>query len=83
MSEREQTPRGFALWRIPNADYTGQPVRTITVQESSIATEFRVWLGYDDEQRMHLSAEAARDVRNALTAWLGESGLESTEQESV
>nr|WP_278101183.1 hypothetical protein [Microbacterium proteolyticum] len=74
--KRAETSAGFAIWRIPNADYTGQPVRTITVQESSLATEFRVWLGYDDERRMHLTADAAREVREALTAWLREFGLD-------
>lgn len=74
---REQTERGFAIWRIPNADYTGEPERIVTVQESSLATEFRVWVGYSDEQRMHLTADAARQVRDALTAWLGETGLEA------
>lgn len=76
MAERNVTPRGFAIWRIPNADYRGEPVREITVQKSSLV-EPRVWVGYSDADRMHLTVAAAKEVRDALTAWLQEIGEES------
>lgn len=69
MAERDTTARGFAIWRIPNADYPREPERIVTVQQSSLV-EPRVWLGYDDSDRMHLTVAAAKEVRDALTAWL-------------
>lgn len=72
MIHRSTTGRGFAIWEIPNSQYTGAPTQIITVQESSLATESRVWLGYRDGERMHLSTNAARSIRDALTEWLDE-----------
>ena len=70
--EKYTTSRGLARWNIPNRDYAGEPERTLSVQESSLASEFRVWVGYSDTQRMHLTVDAARDLRDALSEWLAE-----------
>lgn len=72
-TERKETPRGFGVWEIPNRDYRGQPEYTVTVQESSLASERKVWLGREGTLgRMHLTEDAARAVRDALTEWLGD-----------
>jgi len=68
--DMRHTNRGFAIWEFPNADYRVEPERTVTVQESSLATEQRVWVGYSDGERMHLTIDAARELKDALSAWL-------------
>ena len=72
--DRRTTSRGFALWQILNSQYPGDEPQIVTVQESSLATQAKVWVGYEGEDRMHLTAPAARDLRDALTAWLDEVG---------
>lgn len=57
--------------RFEHADYEGDPERLFTVQESSLATERKVWIGQGDE-RAHLNEDEARIVRDALTEFLGE-----------
>jgi hypothetical protein len=72
--DRRETNRGFALWQILNSQYPGDEPKIVTVQESSLATEAKVWVGYEGDERMHLSAQPARDLRDALSAWLEEVG---------
>lgn len=73
------TSRGLSLWMIENVDYDERMPYEISVQESSIATERKIWVGPDDNSqreeymrgdRMHLTEQAARDLRDALTQWL-------------
>lgn len=60
------TERGFAMYADhPTAD------GSFTVQESSLATERKVWVGLGDA-RAHLSEAEARIVRDALTEFLVE-----------
>ena len=67
----ETTPRGFCYVKIPYQDYPSEPVRELTVQESSLATENRLWVGpAGGEYRMHLNEDVVRQLRDALTAWL-------------
>jgi hypothetical protein len=62
------TPRGFVMYAdFRHEDHRG-PHR-FTVQESSLATERRVWIGSDDD-RAHLNETEARAVRVALTEFL-------------
>lgn len=68
----EYTERGFALYAgFDHADYRGDETRFFSVQESSLATERKVWIGQGDE-RAHLNEDEARIVRDALTEFLGE-----------
>lgn len=67
------TPRGFAVYaEFEHRDYRGDAPVTVTVQESSLASERKVWLG--TEARLHLNEEEARIIRDALTEFLGDSG---------
>ena len=77
----DHTSRGFRIWTFPAQDYSGEPVYTVQVQQSSLATEPKVWVGPAPQSvspraehivggRMHLSVEAATDLRDALTEWL-------------
>lgn len=52
-----------------HADYHGEASGIYTVQESSLATEHKVWVGFN-EQRAHLSVDEARIVRDALTEFI-------------
>lgn len=72
MADRAETDRGFGYWLIENRDYAGDPPYRVSIQESSLATERKLWLGREGAGRMHLSEQAAREVRDALDAWLGE-----------
>lgn len=64
------TPRGFAMYAtFEHADYPGDETGIFTVQESSLATEHKVWIGRN-EHRAHLSVDEARTVRDALTEFL-------------
>lgn len=66
------TPRGFAMYtEFEYQDYESQPITTFTVQESSLATERKVWVGAGSE-RAHLNEAEARSVRDALHEFLGE-----------
>lgn len=79
------TPRGFVMQELPYSDYEGTVPRTIQVQQSSIATEDRLWLGPDSVSiketpshsgfvapRMHLGVEEVRWLRDRLNEWLGD-----------
>ena len=67
----ETTERGFRYVKIPYQDYPSEPMRELTVQESSLATEHRLWVGPGEgKYRMHLSEDVARKLRDTLTAWL-------------
>lgn len=63
------TGRGFGFTEILVADYEGQPPRPFTVQQSSLATECKVWIGSGDT-RAHMNIEEASRVRDALNAFL-------------
>lgn len=73
------TARGFAVYtQFPVESYDGKP-REFSVQESSLATERRVWIGTDDptnstdpSDRAHLNETEARKVRDALSEFLGD-----------
>jgi hypothetical protein len=66
------TPRGFAIYAdFTQQDYQGSPEQAFTVQESSLATERKVWIGSGSE-RAHLNEAEARRVRDALTEFLGD-----------
>lgn len=56
------TPRGFGYTKIQVSDYEGQPPRPFSVQQSSLATECKVWIGVGDD-RAHMSVDEARRVR--------------------
>lgn len=65
------TPRGFGIYA-EGVDLYGE---SFSVQESSLATEYALWIGQDRTPdgtpcRAHLSVEQARQVRDAITAWL-------------
>lgn len=81
----ETAPRGFRRLEVPFHDYRGSGERIFTVQESSLATERRLWVGPTDAyadlngdgaltlmERAHLDEDTVRKVRDAMTAWLGE-----------
>jgi hypothetical protein len=79
MTEQQYTNRGFEITEIEVADYPGEQPRTLQVQESSLASERKVWLGQADGpghgepgRRFHLNEDEARQVRNALARFLGE-----------
>ena len=67
----DYTPRGFGIY----ADFTDRSGERVTVQESSLATEYCVWLGAE-VGRGHLTVEMAVHVRDALTGWLQDVGAE-------
>lgn len=77
----ERTERGFARMEFEFSDYRGTRPRTFSVQESSLATEHKVWVGPDtlligegtgafESTRAHLNVDEARQVRDALSAWI-------------
>lgn len=55
---------------IPYEQYRGEGVDILQVQESSLATERKVWVGPHDGHRMHLDENTARALRDALTEFL-------------
>ncbi|MCV0336373.1 hypothetical protein [Microbacterium sp.] len=82
---RTTTHRGFAKVTIPFRDYSHTPERNMEVQESSIASARKLWIGPDElyvpltpneepmlMNRAHLGEEQLRALRDALTAWLGD-----------
>lgn len=84
-AEHTITPRGFAKVTIPFRDYSHTPERGMEVQESSIASARKLWIGPDElyvtltpgqpptlMNRAHLSEDQVRELRDALTAWLGD-----------
>lgn len=69
---QEHTERGFAVYARVQIGGDGYgPIVDFTVQESSLATERRVWVG-KAEQRGHLTEQQARAVRDALSEFLGD-----------
>jgi hypothetical protein len=79
MTEQKHTNRGFQITEIDVADYRGEKPRTLQVQESSLASERKVWLGQkngpahgEPGRRFHLNEDEARQVRDALTRFLGD-----------
>lgn len=79
----ETTERGFRYTEIPFRDYQGSPERHLSIQESSLATEARLWVGFDtvmvdlnggDDpkilERGHLDEATVRKLRDTLTTWL-------------
>jgi hypothetical protein len=78
-----RSERGFGYMRFEYKDYRGGEPRSFSVQESSLATEQKLWVGPDESHindhgiifeapRAHLGIEEVRKVRDALTAWLEE-----------
>lgn len=68
----EYTERGFAVFaRVEIGGDGYDPIIDFTVQESSLATERRVWVG-KGEHRGHLTEQQARAVRDALSEFLGD-----------
>ena len=65
------TNRGFGITEFYYRDYDNTGEQHFSVQESSLATERKVWIGPGDE-RAHLNEDEARRVRDALSAFLGE-----------
>jgi hypothetical protein len=79
MTDQRYTERGFQFTEIAVADYPGEEPRSLQVQESSLASERKVWLGQADGpghgepgRRFHLNEEEARQVRDALSRFLGD-----------
>ena len=72
MSGKKYTTRDFGLWEIPVGGDDYDPVGTFQVQESSLATERRCWIGLKGTHRLHATVEEARRIRDALTEWLGD-----------
>jgi len=83
MTEWNETPRGFAYTEIPFQDYRGSTPRNIIVQQSSLATEDKLWVGVDKlyadlkgngeftlMERAHLGESEVRALRDTLTEWL-------------
>lgn len=66
------TDRGFLVASTPYAPYQGDPVDALTVQESSLATENRLWVGPRNGERLHLNVETATWLRDRITEWLGD-----------
>lgn len=77
------TERGFAITEIPFTDYRGSTPRIFQVQESSLATERKLWVGPSDAyadlgsgpmlmERAHLGEDEVRQVRDAMTEWLAQ-----------
>lgn len=63
------TQRGFGFTEIMVADYAGQAEVPFTIQQSSLATECKVWIGKGDA-RAHMNVAEATRVRDALNAFL-------------
>lgn len=79
------TERGFRMLKLSYRDYRGCHPRTFSVQESSLATERKLWVGPDQSEivdsggpfsasRAHLGIAEVKQVRDALTEWLREVG---------
>lgn len=66
------TERGFAVYaEFEHSDYESTAPESYTVQESSLATERKVWVG-GGTCRAHLNEAEARMVRDALNEFLAE-----------
>lgn len=64
-----RTERGFALYVDMDLTPSGYDGDRFTVQESSHATEHRVWVGLNNN-RAHLTVEEAVRVRDGLTEFI-------------
>lgn len=62
-----QTPRGFGY-----SEFVDDQGVVLDVQESSLATERRLWIGAHGLGRSHLTETQVREIRDLLTHWLGE-----------
>lgn len=71
-----RTPRGFSMYAdFVYRDYQSSDESNFTVQESSLASEAKVWVGVEGSSgRAHLGVDEARAVRDALSAFLVEVG---------
>lgn len=82
MADWGETERGFALAELPFSDYKDLGTRTLQVQQSSLATEDKLWVGpnttevlFPDDslhimERMHLGVEEVRWLHARLGEWL-------------
>ena len=72
MADRSTTPRGFSIYD----QFTDTYGATIRVQESSAATEPKVWIfaegGMAENPSPHLNVEQAKRLRDALDAFISE-----------
>lgn len=72
MTARSTTERGFAIYDEFTDTYGGE----VSVQESSIATDCRVWIFVRHYRETgggaHLNIEQAKRVRDALDAFIRE-----------
>ena len=75
------TPRGFGITSFEFRDYDDGEPRTFTVQESSLASQRKVWIGVTPD-RGHLSEAEATVVRDALNAFLAAAVPDTTNNES-
>lgn len=64
---KRYTPRGFRIY----TEFVDTYGKKVDVLESSLATEWRVWIHAEDGSA-HLNAEQAEQVRDALDEWLRE-----------
>lgn len=71
-----RTERGFGMFAdFVYRDYQDADESRFTVQESSLATEVKVWVGVAGSSgRAHLGVDEPRAVRDALSAFLAEAG---------
>lgn len=77
LPEEQVTPRGFSMYaEFRYSPYRGEPEEIVTVQESSLATERRVWVGTTD--RMHLTEKDAAIVRDALHRFIRAGKIDPT-----
>lgn len=83
MSNWNQTPRGFFYVEIPFQDYRHSTERRLSIQESSLASEDKLWVGVDTVyadlsgdgeltlmERSHLGVPEVTALRDALNEWL-------------
>lgn len=79
----QKTERDYLYTEIPFRDYHGTPERHLSIQDSSVANERKLWVGFDtvhvDLQgnggkhimtRGHLDEDTVRTLRDTLTEWL-------------
>jgi hypothetical protein len=85
--DHEPTPRGFQMLSFRHHMYGPENQRAypamsgeFSVQESSLADERKVWIGFKSDQseqldvhrRAHLNEEEAYEVAQALLRWLAQ-----------
>lgn len=69
------TPRGFPVW----ADFNDAHGQEVTVVTSSLATDYCVWVQPLDRENIHLNAEQATTLRNALSSWISSTPADESE----